>query len=1751
MAEYPQCPQYSPYQLCTANWTQTGGGVYGQQLGIYFTSSVNYAVSLEYQRSRTDNSVVAQYWMVTDPSGGGHRMLNTTGTQWRSVDGSGLVYDTAMCTLRDSDGIAYAFGCNGNGTSLQTVTDPNGNQIHWSAGTDSRGIPIPSLTSITPEGHCNSGTPTEQQVTPPGVSSPIYLCWGTVNYRTYLFNGAGYPDQNNGIGNQNEYVSSGIQIVRAVLPTSDAQKYEFDYTNAATAPYNYGELTKLTLPTGGYIRYAWGQSTTICGVFPVGGSEMTSVGYREVHESASATAALWQYGAREPDSGSQSGYADTGYKDPYGNITDFTFDTSVQGQACSYYPAHTRWFDSNHNLLKSRSTSYQWFPSSIANTSALAQDKLSLAALPISETTAWASGASKKTTYSYDSGFTVHALGGETPTVPFGKKTSQTEYAYGASSPGSALASNDEFFVAFSGPSAAGYLASNLLNLPYTTTATDNATTQTRSTVWGYNNTTQGNPTSAKHHLDTANADLETSYDNTAFGMLKSVTLPHDSGTPDTTTSYDYSSTYQGAVPTTITDSLSHATTATYDSASLRLLTSKDASNQTITYDYYGDGRLNHIYRPDGGVTTYDYPSANEVDETVKQNNSTNVVTKTFYDGLGRKIRTVTQGGCAGGNDISVEISYDLMDRVRSVTNPHCGSGSDGTTYYGSSNLSANDGYDALGRPILVTNPDGTTRTWTYNNRSIDAINDSVTITDEAGHTTTQITDALGHLVGVVDANGAKTIYIMNAFGDLTDVNQAGASGETARTRHFTYDSLGRLLTAQNPETGSIAYTYDNHSNVKTKTDARGVTISYSYDALNRLLHKTYSNGQANQWYAYDGKDEGGNTLPAPISTNAIGRLSHTSNGVNVASNYAYDVMGRLTYKADCLPSDCSYNVKTLAAYDLAGNMTGIGYPDGTAVTNVYDSAGRLSGVYAGTSAALGTQYVGLQYYPDGSPAMTTYGNGVVETRSENSRLLTCRLQVSRSGTNYLDRSYAFTQTGGGSCGAESNNNGNIWQITDNLPNAPYSQAMQYDSLNRLISWDAPNFANSVRHMNYSYDSFGNMVSDRGYAPAANQVGTVNARPFPNASYDTSTWPYDTNNRLLAGTFDCIPAGGGSSFYDLSGNVLCDGSNTNLNARQYRWDGDSRIAEIDGQPGSANTYYKTAVYAYDPEGQRVRADQFTGSNTAASSWREYAYLNGQVLAEHDQSGAWTDYIIANGKRIARIALGNTTSTTGFHFQGNSTSLGYQRLSAFQYQLGYYPNGIGNYVIQAGDTLEWQQYSNNVDGGFKSMAFWQCGGTYSLTDTNGFRFDHSPAQNTWTTRVVDLSSYVGCPFQISSVQGSLLQAGHWDLWISGLKVRHANGTTIMANSTTLPTLYYPDSGETGASVTVDTMTIQGPMVPTTTYTITDHLNTASLEFSDAGTLVWQGAFAPFGQELDNNPNFNRYKFTGKERDTESGLDLMGARYYASTMGRFMSPDPSGLTFANLPDPQSFNLYAYARNNPLINTDPSGLDCVYMNDNNDGVESIDHKSNSGECGDNGGTWRDGWVGSRQVSVGNNGNVNIAPVGRGCMQAAMRGMIAQTEGTDSLPNGGYGSFAGGGTITSAPSYLAGLVGGNSSADWIANPEALQGHPNVMVHLPRSDGSYIPTTAFGRYQIMARTAAGNGFTDFSPAGQDSAANTLMDQRHMITPAMNGDLSTAISRGANEWASLPGNNYGQGGKSMAAAQAAYNQSMQSAPECQ
>jgi len=87
-----------------------------------------------------------------------------------------------------------------------------------------------------------------------------------------------------------------------------------------------------------------------------------------------------------------------------------------------------------------------------------------------------------------------------------------------------------------------------------------------------------------------------------------------------------------------------------------------------------------------------------------------------------------------------------------------------------------------------------------------------------------------------------------------------------------------------------------------------------------------------------------------------------------------------------------------------------------------------------------------------------------------------------------------------------------------------------------------------------------------------------------------------------------------------------------------------------------------------------------------------------------------------------------------------------------------------------------------------------------------------------------------------------------------------------------------------------------------------------------------SFTTIGLNVRTSSHCVWSRSSGKERDTESGLDYFGARYYASNMGRFMSPDwalvPTPIPFATLDNPQSLNLYSYVGNNPLVKRDADG-------------------------------------------------------------------------------------------------------------------------------------------------------------------------------------------------------------------------------------
>lgn len=194
-----------------------------------------------------------------------------------------------------------------------------------------------------------------------------------------------------------------------------------------------------------------------------------------------------------------------------------------------------------------------------------------------------------------------------------------------------------------------------------------------------------------------------------------------------------------------------------------------------------------------------------------------------------------------------------------------------------------------------------------------------------------------------------------------------GSAGDRVRT--FAYDSLGRVVTANNPEAGTIQYSYSSGSslcsgaasNVCSRTDARGIVTTYSYnDPLNRLTTKSYSDGTPTVNLTYDA------TTPIDGSYNFIGQLSEvtTSRGSTVDTNWVsagYDEEGRPEGDALCFVASWLCNSSVYSQqyyyYDLAGKVSAYDYAfstdpaafgTGMEVQYNYDTAGRLGAIDVG-----------------------------------------------------------------------------------------------------------------------------------------------------------------------------------------------------------------------------------------------------------------------------------------------------------------------------------------------------------------------------------------------------------------------------------------------------------------------------------------------------------------------------------------------------------------------------------------------------------------------------------------------------------------------------------------------------------------------------------------------------------------------------------------------------------------------------------
>jgi RHS repeat-associated protein len=1354
-------------------------------------------------------------------------------------------------------------------------------------------------------------------------------------------------------------------ISKITLP-ENGQVYTF-YYGSDVSPHSttnpYGLLSEIDYPSGGWVTYSWKLSDTPNALADYPGE------YDAGWQACSTTPGTFcpapvsngcMYLYSTPVVASRSVYF--GESSVPSLTQTFTYSTSWAGAPSGL------WVQKNTNITtvdgvtgKSMLTSYSYSPVSVGGPPYI---YTSWAQIPVESSVSyydWGSTSSPLQTHAkswYDqfnlkSDTTELAQGSSTmmsevvycyagtscaPNA-FSQLKSKSEYDYGNGAAGPLLRQTTTTYQAFSG--TPGYIAdapcqmivydgSNnrfaetdyLYDGGSTLCATETSTTATTAVTvvsgthdeskFGPSKTTpRGNVTTRTQWANVGTSPVTTyTYDET--GQVTSMTDPCGNGActdmagSSHTTYYYYADSYTtgsntctsangpagntNALLTKIvyppTNSVVHSECFSYDYNSGQLTGSEDENGQLTTYAYNDPFfRPRLVNYPDGGQTAIAYsdiaPSPS-VTTTKLISSGVNLGTTAVMDGMGHLVQTQVTTD-PDGTDY-VDTSYDGIGRALSVSNPHRSSSqlTDGTT---------STTYDGLGRTILIQRPDGSSVQTAYAQTcSVSTNAAGTTVTDETGKLRKSCSDGLGRLVEVDEPGagagdgspGSATVSINENSGQVSNTFQV-----------CYYQGQPPVLVCQNETVyngGTITLTVD------------GVPYSTSYGP-------TPPTGPFTTSY-----------IASALASQINGNVTAVANGSTI------------TLTATTTGADTNYSLLTSATYNSA---TCNSSPCFSGPSFYASAPASLTG---GTDPGLGS-----------SPLVTLYSYNTLNN-------LTCAVQKGTDAT-------AFS-----TCAAASA----TWR----------PRSFVYDSLSRLTSATNPESGT----ITYAYDLNSNLQSK--VAPRPGQTGTLQVTTnykyddrnrLTNTSYNgVSTAPlvyaYDgttlnsgcgQNPPAISSTYAvgrrtgmCGSKSGSSWSYDKMGRPVLEstrsfGSVQKVLTVNYAYNQDGSLNTLTYPSGDVVTYTVGGA------GRVTRVADSTNNFVTSATYAPPGLLTGMTSG----TGIVTSNIYNDRLQPVLLSAGVTGQNPVF-------SLCYD----FHLHVAFNNSPCSLPAYATGDNGNVFQVLNNVDSTRSAVYTYdslnRLAQANTITTTGSNCWGEVYTIDSWSnlTSIAGVSTMGGCSAeglsatattknQLSGVgllydaAGNVTQdnLGNQPTYDAENKIvtdagftyyYDADGTRMEKTSGSSGTMYW--IGPSGALTETDLtgaineeyIYFNGQRIArvdrpsgTISYYFSDKLNSASVIASATGAVKEQYFYFPYGgQQSSTGSDPNHYKFTGKERDTESNLDQFGARYYTSSIGRFMTPDwaarPTAVPYAVYGDPQSLNLYTYVRNDPVTNADADG-------------------------------------------------------------------------------------------------------------------------------------------------------------------------------------------------------------------------------------
>jgi RHS repeat-associated protein len=1509
--------------------------------------------------------------------------------------------------------------------------DTNGNYFSSSNNTDTLGRPLMSSGNV-----CTGSQSTFSYTDSNGATQNIVVNCIQLSLKT-SFPTTSYFDSYHVV---NQYTGSMWVVSKITLPNGLAYTFSYADPNNPGQTNPFGEITQITLPTGGYIKYKW---TTLATTDP-GPRDPNPNSIYDIYMDSRVIAErdvsldgvneqVWTYSSGK-------------VTDPLGNSETHSFanNLSCGTNQINYsnqppVAAGVSYYDATGKLLKSVIPTLACDSGPLYSSqegmdlpagSIFTQGARNVRTIRTTTTLADTNQVSKtETDYTDCFNYTVFPPpGGQgySETDCRVNPTATREYDFGSGSPGPLLRSSSITYLHNVPTTGTPYLNAHIWDRVAQKTIYDGNGNQVAAATYSYDgttitgtssapnhdytnystsNTVRGNVTSVSRWLGTTNSWLTTTNYYNDVGNLVQTTDP---GGHTYTLNYIDNFTdginrnsqgFLTSVTSPTTNGVNHIEGKQYffNTGLTAAICGQNASNPAncsnatssgpdfTKYAYDGLGRPLTVTHGDGGVTNFTFtePSSpspsNPITVSLSSaiDSSHNLVNTAVIDTLGRVIETQSNSD-PGGID-KVDTTYDVLGRKSTTSNPYRSSG-DPT--YGITTFN----YDALGRSTTVIPPDGVS---TSNNVTSTYSGNSVTVTDQAGKQRRSFTDGLGRLIevdepgapagnpasnGYVVIGGNLQYYGVPGSGTVTITGSEQSTQVYQQPTCTLYDCGGNCIQWSGGgwvsvyDSGLVSLTVNGHtdnmgygqgdtpSTIATNMvnringDSNAFVTASASGAVITLTARTNGVSTDYSWSTsvqYDSTDfSGASFSTSPTSSSLTGGVNNFpdtgSVWVNIGGNQASVTYGSGS-TASSVASALATAINNAPSYPVTASASG-----GT-VNFTEKTQGTSPSITAGSSTNQHT------YFSQPSFTASTFNSFLNATNNTAPKsLLTPAITLYTYDT--LDDLICVEQhgnvSGTGCSSSPSNDATSAWRV----------RRFTYDSLKRLVSVKNPESGTT----SYTYDADSNVLTKT--SPLANQTGSStvtvtytydqlhritqrsysDSTPTVKISYDgtsptgcsptlTSVYPVGRQSAM------CDGAGWEAWSYDVRGHVITDRRNTNSITKDTIYAYNFAGAETSVTYPSG----RTINYTYNAAGQVVSAvDGSTGVNYASNA----AYNATGALASLQNSTSINSNMFYN-KRLQPCRISVKSSGTA-PSSCSDTNVGNILDYTYNFSLGAENNGNVTSVT-----------NNNTLGRSQSFTYDELNriSTAVAQATSGqFCWGQDFTYDAWAnlTNIILDPNRPGCSatgLSVAMVGNNQLSAPpyHYDA-VGNLTGDGTNSYTFNAENqvTTVAGVTYTYDGrgarvkkssgklywngdgsepldETDASgnLTDEYVFFGGVRIArrdasnNVVYYFSDHLGTTHVVTNSSGTILDDSDFYPFGGERAvTSSSGNAYKFTGKERDTESGLDNFGARYYASTTGRFLSPDDT--KYASLADPQTWNLYSYVSNHPLTMTDPTG-------------------------------------------------------------------------------------------------------------------------------------------------------------------------------------------------------------------------------------